>query len=167
MSSGASVVSSGAVVASSGVAIVSWGAVVSSATSDRVTSYVAPFFVEGSYLERSNLKVTSFTSPIKFRVKLSPSKAASPLKASLSVPSSLEAPQLTSQEPLAANLYSYSPASTLLSVNVQEKKGSFNKEKVSFVPSVHQLMNNKVLSQYYVVSIMQDLNLNICYFGLL
>ena len=31
----------------------------------------------------------------------------------------------------------------LLSVNVQEKKGSFNKEKVSFVPSIHQLMNNK------------------------
>ena len=31
----------------------------------------------------------------------------------------------------------------LLSVNVQEKKGSFNKEKVSFVPSVHQLINNK------------------------
>ena len=31
----------------------------------------------------------------------------------------------------------------LLSVYVQEKKGSFNKEKVSFVPSVHQLINNK------------------------
>ena len=31
----------------------------------------------------------------------------------------------------------------LLSVNVQEKKGSFNKEKLSFVPSVHKLMNNK------------------------
>ena len=31
----------------------------------------------------------------------------------------------------------------LLSVNIQEKKGSFNKEKVSFVPSVHQLINNK------------------------
>ena len=31
----------------------------------------------------------------------------------------------------------------LLSVYVQEKKGSFNKEQVSFVPSVHQLMNNK------------------------
>ena len=31
----------------------------------------------------------------------------------------------------------------LLSLNVQEKKGSFNKEKVSFVPSVHQLLNNK------------------------
>ena len=31
----------------------------------------------------------------------------------------------------------------LLSINIQEKKGSFNKEKVSFVPSVHQLMNNK------------------------
>ena len=31
----------------------------------------------------------------------------------------------------------------LLSVNVQEKKGSFNKEKVSFVPSTHQLINNK------------------------
>ena len=31
----------------------------------------------------------------------------------------------------------------LLSINIQEKKGSFNKEQVSFVPSVHQLMNNK------------------------
>ena len=31
----------------------------------------------------------------------------------------------------------------LLSVNIQEKKGSFNKEKVSFVPSVHQLIKNK------------------------
>ena len=31
----------------------------------------------------------------------------------------------------------------LLSVYVQEKKGSFNKENVSFVPSLHQLMSNK------------------------
>ena len=31
----------------------------------------------------------------------------------------------------------------LLSVYVQEKKGSFNKEQVSFVPSMHQLMGNK------------------------
>ena len=31
----------------------------------------------------------------------------------------------------------------LLSVYVQEKKGSFNKENVSFVPSVHQLISNK------------------------
>ena len=46
----------------------------------------------------------------------------------------------------------------LLSVNVQEKKGSFNKEKVSFVLSVHQLMNNKpfvilIISWIYDVSI--------------
>ena len=31
----------------------------------------------------------------------------------------------------------------LLSVYVQEKKGSFNKENLSFVPSLHQLINNK------------------------
>ena len=31
----------------------------------------------------------------------------------------------------------------LLSVNVQEKKGSFNKEKFSFIPSLNQLLNNK------------------------
>ena len=31
----------------------------------------------------------------------------------------------------------------LLSVYIQEKKGSFNKEQVSFVPSVHQLIANK------------------------
>ena len=31
----------------------------------------------------------------------------------------------------------------LLSVYVQEKRGSFNKENVSFVPSLHQLMGNK------------------------
>ena len=31
----------------------------------------------------------------------------------------------------------------LLSVNVQEKKGSFNKEKFSFIPSINQLINNK------------------------
>ena len=31
----------------------------------------------------------------------------------------------------------------LLSVYIQEKKGSFNKEQVSFVPSVHQLIGNK------------------------
>ena len=31
----------------------------------------------------------------------------------------------------------------LLSVNVQEKQGSFNKEKFSFIPSLNQLLNNK------------------------
>ena len=31
----------------------------------------------------------------------------------------------------------------LLSVNIQEKKGSFNKEKFSFMPSLNQLINNK------------------------
>ncbi len=31
----------------------------------------------------------------------------------------------------------------LLSVNIQEKKGSFNKEKLSFLPSINQLLNNK------------------------
>ena len=31
----------------------------------------------------------------------------------------------------------------LLSVNVQEKQGSFNKEKFSFIPSINQLINNK------------------------
>ncbi len=31
----------------------------------------------------------------------------------------------------------------LLSVNIQEKKGSFNKEKFSFLPSFNQLINNK------------------------
>ena len=31
----------------------------------------------------------------------------------------------------------------LLSVNVQEKKGSFNKEKFSFIPSLNQIINNK------------------------
>ena len=31
----------------------------------------------------------------------------------------------------------------LLSVNVQEKQGSFNKEKFSFIPSLNQLINNK------------------------
>ena len=31
----------------------------------------------------------------------------------------------------------------LLSVNINEKKGSFNKEKLSFMPSVNQLLNNK------------------------
>ena len=31
----------------------------------------------------------------------------------------------------------------LLSVNVQEKKGSFNKESFSFMPSVNQLLNNR------------------------
>ena len=31
----------------------------------------------------------------------------------------------------------------LLSVNIQERKGSFNKEKFSFLPSVNQLINNK------------------------
>ena len=31
----------------------------------------------------------------------------------------------------------------LLSVNIQEKQGSFNKEKFSFIPSLNQLINNK------------------------
>ena len=31
----------------------------------------------------------------------------------------------------------------LLSLNIQEKKGSFNKEKFSFIPSLNQLINNK------------------------
>ena len=31
----------------------------------------------------------------------------------------------------------------LLSVNVKENQSSFNKEKVAFVPSLHQIVNNK------------------------